>query len=296
MSARIFRRTFFFFPLPTLFLLMSLTCSLSSSAAQAPDKQALADGIIAKVRKATYGEIDVGGIKRLSTRWKTRHQRANGIQDTGESVCDLEMPDKMFASSTRDFSGLGQGTTYKLLNGGQSWSDVKTSGSDIRVIRAGGKPSNDYQAKQLQGMRKEQAVVLMRLALPSAPSFPLTYTFAGEAKANDGQAYVIDVTGPSAFSARLFIDKNTSHIIMITLPESGGVVRTTSSGVSEQLSKGSGEMKFRFYDFRSESGVVLPHLMTYEHDGRIVTEYELNNFKLNPEFAPDHFDPPKKRK
>src|SRR6266498_340623 len=295
MNTTTFRRILFFFAFSTPFLLVSnlpeaLTYPLSGGGAQTSDKQARADEIIAKVRKATYGEIDVASVKRLSIGSKTRHQRANDVQDTGESVLDLEMPDKMLVRSTRDLTDLGQVNTCKVLNGDQSWSDLKTSSSKIPVIRTGGKSSNDDRAKHLQAMRREQAIALMRLALPPARSFPLTYAFAGEAKATDGEAYVIDVTGPDAFSARLFVDKTKFRIIMAALPDTGGDVRMTPGRGPERLPRAGAKITLRFYDFKPESGVTLPHRIKYEQADRIVTEYELKNFQLNPEFPPDHFD------
>ncbi len=287
MNARTFRRIFF--TLSTCFLLVLLTFSFLGRAAQTSDEEARARMIIAQLRKVTYGQIGAENVKGLTLIWKTRHQRLNGDQDTGEIICDLSLPNKMLTKATQTFSGRAQAVTTRLLNGDQSLSDLNTS-----IARAGGTPSND-QAKQLQGIRREQAIVLMRLALPPSPDFPLIYKYVGEAKADDGQADVIDVKGPNAFSARLYIDKTSSRILMMTLPDQGGNVRLDSKGKREPLSNMSGEMKFRFSDYRPERGVMLPHLMTYEHRGRIVSEYEFKSFQLNPLFEPDHFDPRKKR-
>jgi hypothetical protein len=44
------------------------------------------------------------------------------------------------------------------------------------------------------------------------------------------------------------------------------------------------------------SGVMWPHLVAYESDGRIATEYEIKSFNLIPAFAPDHFDPTEEEK
>src|SRR5262245_51971172 len=133
MNTRTFHRVFFSPPLSTLFLLLTLTFSLSSGAAQVPDKQALADGIIAKVRKAVFGEIKLDSVKGLSLIWDVRRSKANGDEDTGQFACDLLLPNKYFTRDMQIVSGSqGQFIIYKLVNGDQSWSDVTTSGGEIQ--------------------------------------------------------------------------------------------------------------------------------------------------------------------
>lgn len=302
MNVRIFHHLFLVSSIT--FLLALLTYSLSIQAARKSDEAARAQSVIAQMRKATFGEIGLENVKGVSLSWKTRHQRLDGAQDTGEEICDLLLPNKMFTRISRVLSGnQGQTVAYRLLNGEQSWSDVDMSSSGIPIVRAGGRPSSDDQAKQLQAIRREQALQLLRLALPPSPDFPLTLAYAGEARATDGQADMIDVKGPNDFSARLFIDKVTSRLLMLTFPDPSFRLNFNSREVREgkaPLPKGApprgAEVKFRFSDYKPESGVMLPHLVTYESNGRIITEYELKDFKLNPAFAPDHFDPGKKRK
>lgn len=116
---------------------------------------------------------------------------------------------------------------------------------------------------------------------------------------------MIDVKGPNDFSARLFIDKATSRLLMLTFPDPGSgsrliiTPREAGGGKAPLPQDGTtrvAELKFRFSEYRLESGVMLPHLVTYEGNGRIITEYGLKDFKLNPLYAPDHFDPGRKRK
>ncbi len=302
MRAKVFHHCIPVFSIACLSAL--LTCSWSIRAAQKPDEATRAQSVITQMRKAVFGEIRPETAKGVSLIWKTRHQRPDGAQDTGEVICDLLLPNKMFSKITRFLSGnQGQTVIYRLLNGGQSWSDVSTSNSGIPIVRAGGRSSGDDQSKQLQAVRREQALHLIRLALPPSPDFPLTYAYAGEAKASDGQADMVDVKGPNDFSVRLFIDKATSRLLMLTFPDPGFSLRLNSREVREgkaPLPKGvspsGAEAKYRFSDYRLESGVMSPHLITYESNGRIVTEYELKDFKLNPVFSPDYFDPGKKRK
>lgn len=302
MNVRIFHRVFFVFS--TAFLLELFIYAVSTQAVQNSDGSARAERAIAQMRRAVFGETKLESVKGLSLSWKTLHQRPGGALATGEVICDLFLPDKMLTKNTRTLSSnRGQVTAYRLLNGKQSWSDTTSSNSEIPVVRIGGSPTGNDQVKMLQAIQREQAIQLLRLALPPSSDFPLTFTYAGEAQASDGQADVIDVKGPNDFSARLFIDKASSRLLMMTLPDAGFRLSLNSLEVSEgraalpkDVSSKATEARFRFSEYRSENGVLLPHLITHESDGMIVTEYELRDFKINPVFALDHFDPGKKRK
>ncbi len=299
MSVRTFRQSILVFSIA-----LPLTYVLSIQAVQKFDEKERAQTILAQMRKAVFGEIKPDSVKGLSLIWDVSRSRANGEQDTGQFACDLLLPNKYFARDTEDVSGnQGQFTIYKLLNGDQSWSDVQISGGEIPVVTEGGPPTADDQAKQLQNIRREQALQLIRLALPPSPDFPLTYAFAGEAIAGDGQAYVIDVTGPGAFSARLFIDKSSSRILMMTYPEPGSrpisVYRGGAQGGQapspKDVTRNVVEVMYRFSEYRQVGGIMMPHFMTQGSGGRISVEYKLKRFELNPSFAPDHFDSRKKR-
>jgi hypothetical protein len=50
----------------------------------------------------------------------------------------------------------------------------------------------------------------------SFSSYPLTFTYAGQAEAPQGTADVLDVKGPANFSARLFVNSQTHLPIMIS--------------------------------------------------------------------------------
>jgi hypothetical protein len=271
----------------------------SAEATQKNDEKSLARQIIEKAREAIFGSSQVGDIKGLSLTRKTKlYYRLAGIQETGESNIDLLLPDKMVIREVIDSPGnRGQTTYYRVLNGNQSWKDTRSSSSEHLVIRD---PADDDPVRRLQSVRRDQAFQLIQMMLPPSPDFPLTFSYAGEARASDGQANVIDVKGPDDFSARLFIDKATSRLLMMTFTRQG----VTSFKISSRDSKGSAptlptgriEIKLRYLEYKQVDGVTLPHLVTQETDGHITRESELSRFQLNPTFAPGHFDPGKERK
>jgi hypothetical protein len=300
MSVRTFRQSILVFSIAFLFL--PLTYVLSIQAVQKFDEKERARTILAQMRKAVFGEIKPDSLKGLSLTLDVSRSRVNGDQDTGQVSCDFLLPNIMFIRDRQVVSGnQGQFTIYKLLNGEQIWSDVQTSGGEIPVIPVGGPPKPDDQVKGLQTLRREQAYLLIRLALSPSPDFPLTFSYAGEAQASDGRADMIEVRGPNDFSARLFVEKGSSRLLMMTYPEPGARLISASSGATPVGQAPSpkdvtrAEAKYRFSEYREVGGVMMPHLMTYESGGKIRAEYKLKRFELNPNFAPDHFNPSKKR-
>jgi len=286
--------------LVTLVPVLSIS-SLLIWAEQASDKAMRAQNMVVQMRKAVYGDAKAESIQGISLSWKTRIQRPNGDQDSGETEIDLLLPDKMIKKQMLMLAGnIGQITTYDLLNGERSWSDTYSSSSETPVMKIGG----EDLTKRLQARRKEQARQFLYLMLPPSPDFPLAFTYAGEAEASDGRADVIDVQGPNDFSARLFVDKITSRLLMMTYKE-GILTRLSYKPGSEKIDLGEKaraeavkwiEAKIRFSDYKPEGSVTLPHLLTYEREGKIVMEQSLKSFRLNPAFPHDHFDPGKKRK
>jgi hypothetical protein len=64
----------------------------------------------------------------------------------------------------------------------------------------------------------------------SFPSYPLTFTYAGQAEAPQGSADVLDVKGPANFSARLFINSQTHLPIMVSWTAPAGRGRGPGAG------------------------------------------------------------------
>jgi hypothetical protein len=94
--------------------------------------------------------------------------------------------------------------------------------------------------QQQQAMRKTRVVSLKqdyaRLMLGmfaiSTDAYPLTFSHAGQAEAPQGKADVINISGPSNFSARLFVMGDTHLPIMIswTVPATPANLVITTPG------------------------------------------------------------------
>jgi len=90
-------------------------------------------------------------------------------------------------------------------------------GPDPRVPPAGmaGPPRNPGAAR-VATLKQDFTRLTLGMFASSFPSYPLTFTYVGEAEAPQGKAEVLDAKGPNNFTIRLFINKETNLPIMVS--------------------------------------------------------------------------------
>jgi hypothetical protein len=153
---------------------------------------------------------------------------------------------------------------------------------------------------------------VLALLLSPPNDFNVTYSYAGEAVADDGRADVIDASGPEGFTARLFLSKETHlplmlsyrgpkmRMMMVSRPGGGhgqqGGGADAPKEARERLSKEppttkpeEAEYQLRFEDYRKVGGLLLPHRITQAADGEINEEWEIKSYEINPQFKADKF-------
>lgn len=103
----------------------------------------------------------------------------------------------------------------------------------VAAGRPGGAPPTPEQlaaqrAARLTAIKQDFARLALGLMPGSLETFPLTFAYAAQAQAPQGNADVLDVGGPGNFTARLFIHSETHLPLMISwqAPPSGVVVTT----------------------------------------------------------------------
>src|SRR5204862_6103508 len=90
-------------------------------------------------------------------------------------------------------------------------------GPDPRVPPAGaaGPPRNPAAAR-VTALKQDFTRLTLGMFAASFPSYPLTFTYVGEAEAPQGKADVLDAKGPNNFTLRFFINKDTHLPIMVS--------------------------------------------------------------------------------
>ena len=257
------------------------------------------------------GEEKLHGVQSLSFKGKFRRV----IQDremSGEREFEFQLPDKF--SRTESFLAGGSTTSItstQTLSGAESWSSGR--GGVIFMRGDGREPTAEEKERAAkmatQRMRAEMArYVLALLAAPPA-DFPVEFTYAGEATADDGSADVVDASGPDGFAARLFLDKQTHLPLMLSYRapkprmltmsvQAGGGHKSPEEAAKEARDKMKSdaaarpeevEMQWRFSDYRAAGGLLLPHRITSGPEGETTDELEIKSYAINPQFKAEKF-------
>ena len=288
-----------------------------------------AEEVLKQAREALGGESKIGGVRGLSIKGKFR--RVMGEREmSGEREFDLLLPDKYMRTESIVMPGMAMTVNNsRAVSGREFWSSggrMGRPGGTSFIMRGDGReptPEDLARAEQEQArqMRAEMARYVLALLLTPTPSFPLEFSYFGEATADDGSADVIDATGPDGFSARLFLDKQTHLPLMLSYrapkprvntmmqhggPGGGGGAAGAQGGKAktpEELVKEAQarmkeqgeakpeevEMQIRFSDYKESGGLLLPHRIASGPDGETTEEWEIKSYSVNPQFKADKF-------
>ncbi|HEU0173053.1 MAG TPA: hypothetical protein VFV58_02230 [Blastocatellia bacterium] len=273
----------------------------------AQDAAAKAQQLIAQARAA------LGGDKLKSLSVTGAYRRTFGQAEiTGEIDYDLLLPDKMMKTDTMNPMPSLEITRIEALNGDDVWEDQQQHGGGggmVFIRRGPGGPGADPEKAQDMlrlGVRSDFARLLIGWLLTTPSSFPVEFSFAGEAESPDGKADVLDVKGPGKFAARLFLDQKTHYPLMLTYngKKPRIITQTATAGAPrkpEEMEKRMKEMdaeadkqpdvEYRIYlsDYREVNGVSFPHKLTRSIENEVNEELEIKNVKINPQLKPEKF-------
>lgn len=279
----------------SLSLLLALLIAAPSTATEGNTGMDRAEELLHQARAALGGEARIKAALSFSVSATLRRVTENQDQ-SGEIKLDFLLPDKFKKTETVNLMAGIELTLVTTLNGDQAWNDSKSSSpgnAHVTVMRPGG--AQGQQPVPLPEARAEFARQLLALLLIPPPSFPMQFSYSGEAEAPDGRADVIDAKGPGGFAARLFLDKKTHRPLMLsyrgmvgrmsTMRASGGSRADIDKLVKEakaNATKQEAEIQLHFSDYRTVDGILLPHHITRAANGKITEEWQITEFKLNP--------------
>lgn len=274
--------------------------------ANAQDAVAKAQQLIAQARTALGGE-KLKSLTSLSATGTLR--RKLGQMDTsGELQIDLLMPDKLMRVETTTLMGSVELTRMEAMTGDKVWTDQQTSGGGggMVMIRRPGGDTPHGQAVQQNAVRAEFARTIIGWLLTTPSSFPVEFSYAGEADSPDGKADVLDVKGPDTFAARLFLDQKSHKPLMLTYKGRKARIMTrtmqapprSEDEVKKEMAEAEAkaaaeplvEYQVVFGDYRQVSGISFPHRLTKLVENEVNEEWEISKFKLNPQLKPEKFE------
>jgi hypothetical protein len=289
---------------------------LLAAAPLAPVAAADATEVLGRLRSALGGEAVLERVQRLALAGSYR--RLIGEREMeGDLEIAFELPDKFLrtesfgpdpANPMRRATGFDSQTPIERVSGGGPNMLVRTGGPRP------GLSEEELQALRLRGARREFARLVLALLGRSTETLPLQFAYAGLAESDEGQADVIEATGPDGFSARLFVDRTTNLPLMLTYrdvaprvfavggpgvprgPARSGGERPSPEEVERRMQElqrqgppPASDITLFLSDYRSVGGVMLPHRIRRAVDGQPAEEWEIAEYRVNPAFKAGKF-------
>lgn len=196
-------------------MLLAVMLPLSALAQAKPD--AKAQEILKQARKAIGSEDKLKALQSLSAAG-TRRFSMGGNTMEAELEVEMIVPDKIRTSNISQ-----RGTNVQVFAGDKVWSEFIPSvdaGPGAGMFRGGGGPGGGGTQQEREARENSQKAEIVRLTLGwlllAPSSFPLEYTYVGEATAPEGKADIVDAKGPNGFDARLFFDQKSHQLLMLT--------------------------------------------------------------------------------
>jgi hypothetical protein len=230
--------------------------------------------VLAATRTALGGEQRLSAVRTFVARGRTLQVRgSNLVPIEFEIECALpdryrrtdEVPAQQSAPTSIGFSG-----------------DVLIQ-VPAPAGRGGSLPGPGQQAParraRVAAAKQDFARLTLGMFAGSFSSYPLTFTYAGRAAAPQGEADVLDVTGPAGVAMRLFIDRLTHLPIMVswqTAPIGGDAAAP-------------GESRLYYADYREVDGLKLPFRLRRSVGPDTVEETTFDQFQINAVIAPAVF-------
>jgi len=276
-----------------------------------------AQEILKQARAAMGGEELLQKIQSLGL--KGQYRRIIGERELGgDREISILLPDKYLVEDAFNQGGLSTSMiNFRGLNGERAWNGNSGGGGGM-FIRMGGPGGQQPTPEQMEAIFRKQyqseftRYLLAILTMPP-PSFAVEYKYAGESEVEDAHADVIDVSGPDAFSVRLFFDKQTHMPLLLSYRGNKPRMMTTfntSAGKNEKpeeaikKAKEEAEKKMslepaakpeqvdffiRLTDYKKVDGVLLPHKLTLLTEAEVSEEFTVSKYQINPQFKLDKF-------
>ena len=301
---------------------------------QAPD----VGKILGAARAALGGEKKLSSLKTLAATGQSVRVTADGSSAPTDFEMAFELPDKFMKKDVMAMMGNVAITRTSGFNGDAVINVIDQPPAMpgmIRIVRGGpgGDPNAPQTPEQQAENRKNMLIaakqdfsrLLLGFIVSSFITYPLEFSYGGQAESPDGRADIIDVKGEGGFAARLFIDQKTHLPLMLSwmareplviqraftgakpgaAPPAGGGISHAQAATSDERDKMMKQaqedarqaeaklrvVEYRLYygDYRDVDGVKVPFQLQRSIDGKPSEEVTLEKVKINGKIDPNKF-------
>lgn len=179
----------------------------------------------------------------------------------------------------------------KVIEGGAQIKMRRTHvTADGKVVTIEGAPLETKERVMLHHPQADFARRVLGMILQTPTDFPVQYTYAGGVETADGNADVLDVTGPEGFRAKLYLNSVTHLPVMLSYTGVEPVVFLFKKAARpEEAAKMMAErpvpkealIEVRFSDHRNVDGLMLPYRITKSVNGQLREEVTVESYELN---------------
>lgn len=221
------------------FVIVTVLAAQALVVGQGPDAMKL----LADVRAALGGEEKLAAVKSVAVEGRLT-KSSGGQSSVNDFEMAIELPDKFVKKEVIAVIGSSTLTRTTGFNGDGLIELIDTppamgGGMVVTRMAGSGAPSGtkatpeqvELQRKSLLALNKREFARLSLGMFAKHPAaFPLEFSYAGEAEAPDGKAYMIDVKGADGFTARLFVDTRTRLPLMLSWMDKEPLRMTSPGG------------------------------------------------------------------
>jgi hypothetical protein len=146
-----------------------------------------------------------------------------------------------------------------------------------------------------EAQRRQRQNELVRLMLLWFLSTDAPVAWVGTAQAPDGTADVIEIKPAEGAATRVFLDSTTRMPLMMTNTGFGGGGRGRRGGGDGRAGGPPPQITLETHlsEYKTVSGIKLPHLITRGVNGQTNEEWEIKNYRINPNLRQNTFSIPK---
>ena len=267
-----------------IFLAFAVAAMGTALHAQTPT----AESVIANARKALGGEAKIASVKTFIATGRTRQVRGENLVPI-EFEIQAELPDKY--SRRDEFPAQDAGP----VTAGFVGDELVLIPRPVPPPPRPGAPAPPPNAQEmmlrqrLNQSKQDFARLLLGMFAGTTASFPVTYSYVGQAEAPQGKADVIDVKGPANFAARLFIAANGLPIMLSwQAPGAPGAPGAPAAPVAP--ASRPPEQRLFFADYRDVDGLKLPFRIRRAAGSETTEETTFDRYRINAKVDPRRFD------
>jgi hypothetical protein len=126
-------------------------------------------------------------------------------------------------------------------------------------------PAEAPDAAARRNLKVASALYQLVFLLQIDPSFPISFTYAGQAETPDGRADILDGNGPDGIALKLFLDEKTHRPMKVTY----------------EMSSFAGTREIKMTDYRDDSGYYFPHLISRSTDGKLKLQFRIGTVAMS---------------